>query len=201
MQTKYVPLDTLRRIASEMPTESRGAFLLSMQTGVRITDALCAKAKDFDKSGFFHYKAHKTGKSGRAFVTDDFIKEFVNGHMKDDYIFQSRYKVGRHVTRQTVFNHIKKACFKLAISPDGVAPHTARKAFAVDLFRREGLGKTMHALQHRDVATTLLYALSDDSIVELSKRLEKIEKRVSRLDKLCDDLSEIVFGDDVYIPL
>ena len=202
MQTRYVPLETLLRIAADMPHEARGAFLLSMQTGVRISDALAARASDFDAGGFYHYIAKKTGKAGRAPVTREFIMEYVSGHSGDAYIFPSpQRRKNAPLTRQSVFLHIKAACKRLGINPSGVAPHTARKAFAVDLFHREGLGKTMHALQHRDAATTLLYALSDDATPELMRRLERLETAVKQLQTDVDKLLDAVFGDDVYIPL
>lgn len=199
MQTRYVPLETLMRIAEAMPHEARGAFLLSMQTGVRITDALSARACDFDAGGFYHYIAKKTGKAGRAPVTQDFIMEYVSGHDGDAYIFPSpQRRKNAPLTRQAVFLNIKAACARLGLDPTGIAPHTARKAFAVDLFHREGLGKTMHALQHRDAATTLLYALSDDSTPELMRRLDRLEAAVKQLQADVEKLFDAVFGDEVY---
>lgn len=201
MQTRYLPLEQLMRIAEAMPHEPRGAFILSIQTGVRITDALSARACDFDAGGFYHYIAKKTGKAGRAPVTQDFIMEYVSGHDGEAYLFPSPQKrKNAPLTRQSVFLHIKAACRKLGIDPTGIAPHTARKAFAVELFHREGLGKTMHALQHRDAATTLLYALSDDSTPELMRRLERLEAVVKQLQDDVNKLLDAVFGDDVYVP-
>ncbi len=184
-----------------MPHDTRGAFLLSMQTGVRITDALCAEVRDFDKSGFFHYVAHKTGKAGRAPVTEEFLRDYVKGRKKGEYVFPSKRKKGAHVTRQTVFLHIKAACRRLGIDSTGIAPHTARKAFAVELFKHEGLGKTMHALQHRDAATTLLYALSDDPMPELLKRVERLEAVCKRLREDIEKLFDSVYGDERYTPV
>lgn len=199
--TKYLPLDVLGRIADAMPPESRGAFVLSMQTGVRVSDAICATAGDFDAHGYYHYRAHKTGKAGRARVTDDFIAQYVRGLSPGEWLFRSKVKPGAHITRQTVFNHVKHACKLLGVNPAHVAPHTARKAFAVDLFKREGLGKAMHALQHRDAATTLLYALSDDPIPEIIRRLDKLDSSVAQLAADVEALADRVFGDDIYLPV
>lgn len=191
MRTRYIDGKILLLIAENMPYVSRGVFLLSYYTGVRVSDSVSATVGSFDESGFYHYKAHKTGKNGRYKVPQSFIDDYVPCKAKpDEYIFRGR-KTKTHIARQTVYNHVKTACKRLGINPAGIAPHTARKSFAVEKFRRDGLGATMAALQHRDAGTTLLYALSDDPLPDLVYRLEKLEKVVEALaDKL--------LGDDTY---
>jgi site-specific recombinase XerC len=44
----------------------------------------------------------------------------------------------------------------------GVSPHTARKVYAVALQAKYGdLEKVREALSHRDVITTMIYAMAD----------------------------------------
>lgn len=191
-----------------MPFQTRGVWLLMAYTGVRISDALNARVNSFDEKGYFHYVSQKTGKKGRAKVPGTFVSTFIDQKAKpDDYIFPSKSvkRVGKPVTRQTVFKHIKKACVMCGYNPDGIAPHTARKNFAVDLYREKGLGVTMNALQHRDASTTLLYAMSDDPLTEYNSRVQNVENSVENLieemsliNEKIDKLFNVVFGDIRY---
>lgn len=46
---------------------------------------------------------------------------------------------------------------------ENIGPHSARKIFAVDLYRRTGdLEAVRKALNHSDQAVTMLYALADE---------------------------------------
>ena len=200
MRTKYIDKAKALNIASKMPQESRGVWVLMCETGVRISDALEAKREDFDEKCFFHYTAHKTGKKGRAKVSTEFYREFVKPFKKGEYIFPSKSikRAGLPITRQTVFLHIKRACDFCGYNSAGIAPHSARKAFAVDLFREQGLGATMSALQHRDASTTFLYAMSDDPLTEFNKRVSEVEKLLESVEEKLDYLFDKLFGNDRY---
>lgn len=46
---------------------------------------------------------------------------------------------------------------------ENIGPHSARKIFAVDLYRRTGdLEAVRKALNHSDQAVTMLYAMADE---------------------------------------
>lgn len=189
--TKYIPADIVQQIESCMPSYTAGVWRLCCETGVRVSDAICARVKDFDSDNHFHFTAHKTGKKGVALVSSDFLNRYVRIRIGNRYIFRSPYKPNKHVTRQTVYNHVKMACKRLNLDPEGIAPHSSRKFFAVETFHKKGLGATMQALQHRDAGTTMIYALSDDA-------LHKLIVKVRRLEKIVDALSDEVFGNTRY---
>ncbi len=201
MRSKYLAPNLVSEIASKMPPVSRKVWLLMNDTGLRISDAVKIKYRDIDKKGQIHYKAVKTGKEGVAPVSGDVLTLFGRGRNKpkNDYVFKSLKNPSKHVHRSTVYRHIKKACELCGVDASGVSTHTGRKNFAVRDFRENGLGKTMHDLQHSDVGTTLLYALSDDPIPELFARVKKLEERVDELVEICDMLLEKVV--DVDKPL
>ena len=191
MRTKYIEFDVVQSIECNMPFLTAGVWRLCCETGVRVSDAIKAKRKDFDTDGHFRYVASKTGKKGIATVSGDFLRRYIGNPLvqPNAYAFPSPKYVNKHVTRQTVWNHVKDACIKSGIDPEGVAPHSARKYFAVSLFHEKGIGATMNALQHRDAGTTMIYALSDDALHRCIVELKQLRKIV---DKLCDR----VFGDD-----
>lgn len=179
---------------------TRGVWLLMVETGVRVSDAVGAKNGDFDTSGYYHFTAHKTGKDGRAKVSPDFLRKYVDRKQPEKLLFPSPRKPGKPVTRQAVFAHIKRAARLCGLDETHIATHTARKSFAVATYREKGLGATMHALQHRDASTTLLYAMSDDPLVGLRDDLKEVREDVAELREVTDALVERVFGDDVLIP-
>lgn len=55
---------------------------------------------------------------------------------------------------------MKKAAKVLGIELNA-APHSARKTYAVEVFKDKGLGAAQKELQHDRVSTTMLYAFSD----------------------------------------
>lgn len=191
MRTKYVEHDVVQAIEYNMPFLTAGVWRLCCETGVRVSDAVKARRKDFDEGGHFNYVACKTGKKGIAAVSSDFLRRYIGNPLvlPNAYAFPSPKCVGKHVTRQTVWNHVKEACIKCGLDPEGVAPHSARKFFAVSLFHEKGIGATMNALQHRDAGTTMIYAMSDDALHRCIVELKQLRKIV---DKLC----ERVFGSD-----
>jgi len=180
------------QIASKMPKLTRGVWLLMNDTGLRVSDAIRVKYADIDNYGYLHYIAKKTKKNGRAKLSDAFLSEFIGENRADGYVFRSTQNPQKHVSRATVFRHIKKACLLCGINPEGIAPHSARKSFAVRDFREFGLGRVMHDLQHRDASTTLLYAMSDNAIEALYKELRKLQAEMMSLsDKLDSQVKEI----------
>lgn len=183
-RTKYLNDDEIEKITQNLPSLYRGIWELCLETGVRVSDALEARFCDFDANGNFYFVAQKTGKNGVAKVSKDFLKTYIGRKSSKAYVFPSPKfpkAKNKHVTRQAFFMQIKKACLCVGINPDGVAPHSTRKHFAVELYHSKGLSATMQALQHADVGTTLLYALSDDALNDIMNRLKLLENRVDRL--------------------
>ncbi|MBQ8574417.1 MAG: tyrosine-type recombinase/integrase [Clostridia bacterium] len=195
MRTKYITPDEVARIAADLKGHSRVIWLLMVDTGLRISDAVKLKYSDIDDKGQIHYKSKKTGKNGIA-VPSGTVLALLGRKVGSEYIFRSVKNPKKHIHRSTVFRHIKEACKKCGINADGIAPHSARKAFAVKDFRQNGLGKTMLDLQHSSPATTLFYALSDDPIPQIFSEIERIKGRVDDLFEICDTLHGLIVDID-----
>jgi site-specific recombinase XerC len=59
-----------------------------------------------------------------------------------------------------VYKDIKRAAKALRLDAN-VAPHSLRKCYAVEIYRKSGLEATRKALNHSDSTVTLIYILSE----------------------------------------
>ena len=136
------------------------AIRVSLETGLRIDDVLRLKWENFTNSTKFTYFAKKTGKKGvkklSKLLKSEIFSRDVHG---SEYLFPGR-KRGTHRTRQAVWKDIKKAADLLGVQLNA-SPHSARKTYAVELRKTEGLPAVQRELQHSDMNTTMLYAFAD----------------------------------------
>lgn len=164
MRTKYIDTDTVAAIRSHMGEEQWLALYIASETGLRVGDVVAIRCEDIKKSRLT-YIAKKTGKRGSSPLPSalsraiEVKKSDLSG--KSVWLFPSPRDPRKHITRQAVWHRVKRACQKAGIDPQGIAPHSFRKYFAVELFKREGMAVTQKALQHDRASTTEIYALSD----------------------------------------
>lgn len=102
----------------------------------------------------------KTGKSRRVSIPPRLLEE-LQKQAGEVYVFEGANDRLKHRTRQAVWKDLKRAA-KAARIPANVGPHSARKVYAVELYRRRGLQAAQAALNHDEPAVTLLYALADE---------------------------------------
>ena len=141
---------------------NRLALEISLATGLRISDVLglrTDKVKE-SKDGRLSVRQLKTGKITRVRLPNELRDRALSlcGRL---YVFEHRHDPERHRTRQAVYKDIKRAA-RLFRMPGNIAPHTARKAFAVEAYKRTGeLVRVQKLLQHDSEAVTMLYAMAD----------------------------------------
>lgn len=124
---------------------------------MRITDALRLRTEQLHTTRPTVCE-QKTGKHKRIFLN----RRLYNSLLEQSdgyYIFTCADKT-KHLTRQAVYLALKSATLKSGIKKH-ITPHTFRKRYAVRCYRRYGLYRTMKILNHDNISTTLLYALSD----------------------------------------
>lgn len=125
-------------------------------TGLRVSDVL--RLKTCDIATDFTVLECKTGKQRPVTLSDALVRRLV-AQGGSEYVFPSPVRVGRHRTRQAVWSDIKRAAKAMRI-PLNVAPHSARKTYAVGVYERSGsLEDVRHALNHDSVMTSLIYLL------------------------------------------
>lgn len=185
--TDYVDLDTFSRICGHMCHENALAVQVSLETGLRIGDVVSLPVTALQGCYIF-FTASKTGKSGKKKISSALAKRLREISGKK-YIFEGRNSSDKHRTRQAVWHDIKLASALCGCTVN-VAPHSARKTYAVEQFHRGGLGAVRRELQHEDYGTTMLYALSDkltctpqtvNSNSPTGEQLEALAQRIAEL--------------------
>ena len=77
------------------------------------------------------------------------------------YVFEHKNDPERHRIRQAVWKDVKRAAVAFRL-PQNVAPHSARKVYAVDLLAKYGdIAKVQRALNHSGPNVTMIYAMAD----------------------------------------
>lgn len=182
MQTEYVEPKLFNKICGLLPHTSALAIRLSLETGLRIGDVLSAKPEHLKKNQL-SFVAQKTKKAGTVMISDKLLKE-IRANASPEWLFPSPQKAGEHLTRQAVWFSIRKACQKLEIK-GVIAPHSARKTFAVEDRKKNGIAHTRQALQHKSTETTKIYAYSDlyemDGIQEEIKAIHADVRRIYQI--------------------
>jgi integrase len=142
--------------------ENRLALIVSLTTGLRIDDVLHLKTAKIQKQRFT-VKEMKTGKTRRVNLSVGLWQELlqVAGRI---YVFEHRTDPKRCRTRQAVNKDLKRACELFRIKGVNLSPHSARKIYAVNNYRRTcDLDKVRALLNHSEKQTevTMLYAMAD----------------------------------------
>lgn len=77
------------------------------------------------------------------------------------WVFESPRDPKKHRSRQGVWKDVKRAARAFRL-PQNVAPHSARKVYAVDLLAKYGdIERVQRALNHSNPAVTMIYAMAD----------------------------------------
>jgi len=140
---------------------------VALATGLRIGDIVELTPEQV-KGDIIEYTARKTGKSGIAKLPPELADRLHNPWFAAGaWVFKSPRGGDKHISRGTVWAQLKKAAKRLNLR-ENVAPHSARKTYAVDLFKRSDLEETRRQLQHDRVSTTMLYAFADKLAAERS---------------------------------
>lgn len=194
MKTDYLKPENYGKLFVFMGYENVLALRVSLETGLRIGDVLKLTPRDL-KGRTIYYRAQKTGKKGSAVISQDLANRLreISGTV---YIFTKRGDQNDHRVRQTVWKDVKKAAAALraagVITSANIAPHSARRTFAVEDAEKNGIRHTQRALQHSSKYMTRLYTDSDKATTgvdmqELIYRLDTIDRKISFiLEKLAD---------------
>lgn len=157
MKSKYLDSPELEALRKHLDFDSWLPLWVALETGLRVGDVVKLRNSNLKSDGL-HYRAEKTNKNGVAKISSALRKHLKK---KGKWLFPSPYKKGEHITRQCVWARVKKACERAGLAADGISPHSLRKVFAVELYRKKGFEAVREALQHSNSATTEIYSFAD----------------------------------------
>lgn len=157
----------LAHVVQCLTYENRLVCKVCLETGLRVGDVLQLRSSDLKKKSFT-ITEQKTKKK-RVIRLRAPLKNELSSIAGEVYVFSHRSDPNRHRTRQAVYSDLKRACKAFRIK-ENIRPHSLRKAYAVDLYRRTNdIKKVQEALNHDNELVTMLYAMAD----VLSNRAKK----------------------------
>lgn len=138
----------------------------AIHTGLRLSDILSIKTDSLAPR--FWVTESKTGKRRQVGLPEPLLGD-IKKQAGGEWAFESP-RTGKPQTRQAVWKDVKRAAHALRL-PQNVAPHSARKVYAVELLAKYGdIERVRRALNHGSLAVTLVYALADQQLQSKSKR-------------------------------
>ena len=146
----------------------RNALIMrtALHTGLRIGDVLSIKTDNLQSR--FWVTESKTGKRRQVGLPEPLLTDIKNQAGKT-WAFENP-KTGKPQTRQAVWKDVKRAARAMRIHQN-IAPHSARKVFAVELLSKYGdIERVRRALNHSSIAVTLIYAMADKQLESKSRR-------------------------------
>lgn len=185
MRTDYLNPQLYNKLYSVMTYSNVLALRVALETGLRIDDVLSLKPDNLRKRTLTGI-AKKTGKKFSKAISQD-LSNRLKQVCGENYIFPHRTNPEKHRTRQAVWSNMKKASKLLNIDLN-VAPHSARKTYAVKVFEDKGLDATQKELQHDRLSTTMIYAFSK----MLSAPYQQQSFNTSDIDTLADAIADKV---------
>lgn len=166
MKTEYLLEREVDNVLAALTPENALVMRVALHTGLRIGDVL--RLKTAQLAPRFWVTESKTGKRRQVGLPQPLLSDILKTAAAE-WAFPGRN--GRKPrSRQAVWKDVKRAAKALRL-PQNVAPHSARKVFAVDLLQKYGdIERVRRALNHSSTAVTLVYALADKQLESKSRR-------------------------------
>jgi integrase len=159
LRSDFIDKDVVGHVLYALTDQNRLVCEVALETGLRVGDIVSLKTSDLKKKSFT-LTEQKTKKKRRIKLREPLRLKLLN-NAGSVFVFEHRTDPMRHRTRQAVYNDIKRAA-KLFRVRENLTPHSLRKLYAVDLYKKSGnFEKVMQALNHDNLAVTMIYALSD----------------------------------------
>lgn len=166
MRTEYLLDREVDLVLAALTDTNRLVMRTALHTGLRIGDVLALKPQQLKPH--FWVTEQKTGKARQVGLPEPLLSD-LQSHAGEVWVFPGR-SPGKHHTRQAVWKDVKRAAAAFRLRQN-VAPHSARKVYAVDLMRKYGdIAKVRKALNHSSETVTLIYAMADAQLEAKYKR-------------------------------
>lgn len=158
MRTDYLQVDAWTVLQRLLTAPNALVVEVMLVTGLRVSDVLSLRTEQLKNR--FTVKESKTHKSKRIYLNNDLLQRLRN-QSGEVFVFEHAKTIYKHRTRQAVWHDVKRASKAMRVDCV-VGTHSARKSYAVDIFRRtKDLVRVQSALGHDQLATTIIYLLSE----------------------------------------
>ena len=166
MRTEYLIEKEVEQVLDLLTLENRLVMRLLLHTGIRISDALSLKTAQLRPN--FWISEQKTGKRRQIGIPEPLLSD-LRKYAGAVWVFEGA-DPRKHRSRQAVWKDVKRAAAALRLNVN-VAPHSARKVYAVELLRQYGdIDRVRRALNHGGLEVTLIYAMADKQLHAAGRR-------------------------------
>lgn len=163
----------VQEVLDLLTPENRLVMRLCLHTGLRVSDALSLTPEQLKPN--FWITEQKTKKRRQVGIPEPLLSD-LKANAGRYWVFPGR-EGRKHRTRQAVWKDVKRAAAALRL-PQNVGTHSARKVYAVQLRERYGdIERVQRALNHGDMAVTLIYAMAD---VQMQGKFRRRRKAAGR---------------------
>lgn len=160
MRTEYLIEKEVEQVLHLLTYENRLVMRLLLHTGCRISDVLALRPDQLKPN--FWITEQKTGKRKQIGIPEPLLSD-LKAASGLEWVFPG-VNPGKHRTRQAVWKDVKRAAAAMRLTVN-VAPHSARKVYAVKLLEKYGdIDRVRRALNHGGLEVTLIYAMADKRI-------------------------------------
>lgn len=157
MTTEYLLYRELGHVLAALTPSNALVMRVCLHTGLRLGDVLALRTAELAPQ--FWIREAKTGKRRRVNLPRPLL-DAVRAQAGEVWAFPGR-EAQQHRTRQAVWKDVKRAAKAFRL-PQNVAPHSARKVYAVELLGKYGdIRRVQRALNHSNPAVTMIYAMAD----------------------------------------
>lgn len=166
MTTEYLLDREVDNVLAALTPTNALVMRVALHTGLRIGDILQLKTDQLKPR--FWVTESKTGKRRQVGLPQPLLGD-IEKQAGPVWVFTGRN--GRdHHTRQAVWKDVKRAAAAMRLQQN-VAPHSARKVYAVELMAKYGdIDRVRRALNHSSAAVTTIYALADKQLQSKTRR-------------------------------
>ena len=157
MKSAYVLEQKVIQALDLLTPGNRLVMRVCLDTGLRVGDVLELRTAQLAPQ--FYVTESKTGKRRRVNLSGPLLAE-LRAQAGKVWVFPGR-DPDKHRTRQAVWRDLKRAAKAMRLR-ENLTPHSARKIYAVQLLDKYGdIDRVRRALNHDNLAVTLIYAMAD----------------------------------------
>lgn len=167
MTTEYLLNEQMELVLQLLTPENRLVMRVALHTGLRVGDVLNLTPDRLKPNCWV--TEQKTGKRRQIGLPEPLLSD-LRANANEYWVFPSPADPHKHRTRQGVWKDVKRAAAACRL-PQNIAPHSARKCYAVGLMDKYGdIGRVQKALNHSSAEVTMLYACADKLLEQKNRR-------------------------------